>query len=998
MGLRRHTLLTLTILLLALSSCRWIVTVGAARLHAGGVARHDTLVSVDIDGYVRGPDGRPITDAQLRLWGSALEGEAATDQAGYFSLNASTRENECTLYALFDDPETPGVDLLPVARAVETPHNVVARVNFTMTPAATIVLLGQLRRVEVAKDLTRYMFKVVDPGGSQVLCSESLPLVYGTDQQARSLQLGLDASTLVVPASTPLAIRVTPASGYVGEQDPFWWAKPEESTRRHEAFTEFTLWSGEGLTLDAGEVLKVDLEERCLRADLEIVGQLAGEVEAKIEAVEKMGFYSASERHELGSSRALMQGVVEKMEGGVLEGCYYDLRQAYLKLLGVGVRMVSMRGEAALSVNALIFFTSVASVALATLLTESRGRRALLSVSVYAPLTLYLHRVYPGSGIVSPWRFLGIGALSFVAVLFAVDALPRAIGLGRGGVPGVGALVAVFSMAKRGLRRRRLRSLLTSSSILALTMSFVALTSLSTGYGLIHSLTGSRPPDASGIMVRMPAYEPENQFQNGWFNFVIPSVAEWAEGSEGVIGVSTKAENIPETSPLESLQGWPIRGVLGVEPDVEPLMPMIDASVEKGEPLREEGTCLVHGFMLVYAGVELGDLIAVRGVEMRVVGVFGDEISGVTDMDGEPLLPKYQNIMNPWDERPLQIVSAVTCEPETVLVTTLGTAQMIRGVHSSRIDISLAPEADPDVVGRSMAVSRGYRFWISSGGRVHFAQMGTWLAGRGLPVLVPWAIAVLNVVATMLSSMYERRREIDILSSIGLNPGHIAGVFLGEASILGVIGGGFGYLLGLGWYPLMSRLAIAPVVGQKVSAVWCIAALGIAVASVLTGSLLALLGSAGLTPSLRRKWSQDRRADGPEGRWETKLPLILGLDELEGFVQYVVARLEAQRTPGAVPMIGLVRRNDLEGGGVEVSFVYNEPNAALGLYRTTNSIRISQEPLPGRPLFSATLVSEGRLEAASRTGLFVRELLIQWSTERKRVESDLTLHHTRLDD
>ena len=97
-------------------------------------------------------------------------------------------------------------------------------------------------------------------------------------------------------------------------------------------------------------------------------------------------------------------------------------------------------------------------------------------------------------------------------------------------------------------------------------------------------------------------------------------------------------------------------------------------------------------------------------------------------------------------------------------------------------------------------------------------------------------------------------------------------------------------------------------------------------------------------------------------------------------------------------MIGLVRRNDLEGGGVEVSFVYNEPNAALGLYRTTNSIKMSQEPHPGRPLFSATLVSEGRLEASSRTGLFVRELLIRWSTERKRVESDLTLHHTSLDD
>jgi hypothetical protein len=979
-------LLAFTILVLAISSCCCIRDVGAAKFQGGAVAWHDYRVSVEIDGYVMDPDGRPLQSTKLRLWGSALECEATTDNDGYYLLKGSTRESTCTLYAIHDDPETTGVDLLPEARTVDTSNTVVARVNFTLAPAATVVMAGQLRPVEVSKDVAWYMFKVVDPGTAEVMHSGECALIFGTDMEAESRRLGLNSSTVVVPASRPFAIVVSPTSRYQGKPEPFFWTKPEGSAQRSEFFSEFVIASGEGFTLGGGEVLRIDFEEYSLRSDLGLVGRLAEGMEANITKMEELGFYAASERHELGRSKELIEGVSARLESGEIGGCYLDLRRAYLRLLSVGARLLSMRGVAALSVNGLMVFMSLTSVALATLLTESRPLRFLLSACVYAPMTFYLRLVYPGSGLVAPEWFMGAGVLYFIAVLFIIDVLPEALvrGFGYGGVPGMGTLVSVFSMAKRSLKRRRLRSLLTLSSVLALTMCFVALTSLSTGYGLVYSQTGSRPPDADGIMVRMPRYDPEDQFQNGWFNFMIPSVAEWAEGGEGVVGVAMKAENVPQISPITTIEGWPVRGVLGVQPDGEPLMPMIDGSVVAGEPLKEEGTCLVHVFMLEYAGVEVGDSISVRGVQMRVVGVFDDRIGQVIDMDGEPVLPKYQYVMNPFEERVLWIISATTCDPETVVITTLETALEVPGVERSRIDILLAAKADTDLTGRSMAISREYRFWISSGGMVHLAQMGSWLAGKGLPILVPWAIAVLNVIATMLSSMYERRREIDILSSVGLNPGHIAGVFLGEASIIGIIGGGLGYLLGLGWYPLMAQLAIAPVVGQKVSAVWCLAALGIAVASVVSGSLIALEGSAGLTPSLRRRWAQEGRADSSEGVWETRLPLMLGMEDLEDFVHHLLSCLRAQKEAGATPTISLVRRESLEGEGVEVSFVYNEPQVSLGQYRTVNSIIIAREPPLGRPLFSATLSSKGRREAVNRTGRFVRGLLIRWAAEKGR--------------
>jgi hypothetical protein len=155
-------------------------------------------------------------------------------------------------------------------------------------------------------------------------------------------------------------------------------------------------------------------------------------------------------------------------------------------------------------------------------------------------------------------------------------------------------------------------------------------------------------------------------------------------------------------------------------------------------------------------------------------------------------------------------------------------------------------------------------------------------------------------------------------------------------------------------------------------------------ASVVSGSLIALEGSTGLTPSLRRRWSQEGSADAHVGAWETRLPVMLDGENLEGFINYILVCLRAQAEPRVSPTISLIRRAYQEGGNVEISFVYNEPGVGLGQYRTVNAITIAREPIEERPLFSATLVSEGARGAADRTGLFVRGLLIRWSAENGR--------------
>jgi len=62
-------------------------------------------------------------------------------------------------------------------------------------------------------------------------------------------------------------------------------------------------------------------------------------------------------------------------------------------------------------------------------------------------------------------------------------------------------------------------------------------------------------------------------------------------------------------------------------------------------------------------------------------------------------------------------------------------------------------------------------------------------------LFVPILIAALIVLNTMLSSVYERIREISIYDSVGLAPVHIAFLFLSEVCVYAIVGAVFGYLV-----------------------------------------------------------------------------------------------------------------------------------------------------------------------------------------------------------
>lgn len=118
-------------------------------------------------------------------------------------------------------------------------------------------------------------------------------------------------------------------------------------------------------------------------------------------------------------------------------------------------------------------------------------------------------------------------------------------------------------------------------------------------------------------------------------------------------------------------------------------------------------------------------------------------------------------------------------------------------------------------------------------------------------LMVPFAILVGEFATVMLGNVHERRGDILTLAAVGLNPSRLASLFLVEALIVGFLGGGMGYALGLS----ISIIVSLPLTKIELSTGWMVTVLLTSIAAALTASIQpSIKASMVATPSLERRW------------------------------------------------------------------------------------------------------------------------------------------------
>jgi len=188
----------------------------------------------------------------------------------------------------------------------------------------------------------------------------------------------------------------------------------------------------------------------------------------------------------------------------------------------------------------------------------------------------------------------------------------------------------------------------------------------------------------------------------------------------------------------------------------------------------------------------VGQLIRIRNVPFTVIGVLASKGSGVGgDQDDTVLIPFHTG--------------------QVRLFGAANVGQIVLQVSDSSLADSVTQQIEPTLRSRhELRANQNDDFTIRSNNDVisrveGVSQTMTLLLGSVAAVsLVVGGIGIMNI---MLVSVTERTREIGIRLAVGAEPRDIMSQFLVEATVLSVLGGLIGILLGMGIAAVMPYIA-----------------------------------------------------------------------------------------------------------------------------------------------------------------------------------------------
>jgi len=899
------------------------------------------VVSADIIATVTDTAGDPL-EATVVVYRDNVEiARLQTSVDGGLRYEAQPGNYTIIVYA--DDPETPGIDYLPTEIHTRGDYND----SIVLGYGCTLNVEGDIKFVDTENIPLRTIYTVLGED-NRIYNASGFALVYSDKQYEKYIVPGLGVEEIILPADSIIDLNVS--TNILVE------SKVVQRSFLVEDLA--TPGKGETITINTGKYI-IPINQGLTRQALQ-------NLENKLREMKTYGFYMAQQE------AAYNTGVKDLEDADALfreqryDEAFGILKKSYILLTHTDKDLSRMYFDARVSVYALIAFITAASLITGYLIVDKQLNQTLMDLAIQAMSLIFLYYAYPGSKTISAIHYAATSVIFFLVFLAVGKTVPGFFSKGSqvGRVHTRNLISPIFNIAKRSLRRRKLRFLLTFISITLLVMSFVTLTSFSEGYGLITNKQQEKP-GWTGVYIK----------EEGWsqteptFLLVTEPELNWLMSQPEVDKISLKAENTPQYNPITLAEGQPILGILGASPEEHLFIDLEELMVD-GEWPTTSGIAISESFS-AETGLGVGDNLAVGLNEYRITGVISDKIfRKLKDLDGSPYAPSKWVNVNPEGETPTWILGEA--EPNEVLVMTLEEAVKYPTVGVQRIAIKVNPEYSPSGFAERLALERGYQAWSNTEEGYMMFRLGNYFQGKGATLLIPWIIVVLNVVITMLNSLYERRKEIEILSSVGLNPAQVSSIFIAEATMTGLIAGGLGYLMGLGLYKALAILNIGLQVHQKVSAVWGFAAIGLALSSVVTGALAALRNSVVITPSLMRRWRLNREAGGFQEPWMVRIPIKLDESEINNYLEFVEKRLRALENHPTEITSSIKRVSE-----TQIDFVYKSVHTSAGNFYTRNSIKVHRLD-SGE--YGATLMSLGDRTWVHTVGSLIRSISMEYST------------------
>lgn len=368
------------------------------------------------------------------------------------------------------------------------------------------------------------------------------------------------------------------------------------------------------------------------------------------------------------------------------------------------------------------------------------------------------------------------------------------------------AFVAAFFLGVSNLRRRRIRTILTSSTLIILTFTIMSFTTVKSNVQESRLFFKEDAPYKGLLLQRLNWYSLPSQateiLENSIQNLSDPAPRIWLDASDPTRTIQVPLRNQNQTTILE--------GLVGFSPN-EASVTGLDRLLSGGRWFSEDDhdAIIISDSTARELGVSPGSSIDFWGTPFEVIGTFPGEVLDTTmDLNGEPLTPvtfardqsgelsdiELEAIESGDEIRGFQ--GRYTHIPASV--TGFIPADTLLAMGGSLKNIAVRPDSVTDIEAVATRLIDRFGLVIFTG-----EQDGVWLynlsdtiAYSGVPnIIIPLLISILIVLNTMISSVYERKNEIGIYTSVGLAPSHVGFLFVAEAMALAVISVVLGYLL-----------------------------------------------------------------------------------------------------------------------------------------------------------------------------------------------------------
>ena len=389
------------------------------------------------------------------------------------------------------------------------------------------------------------------------------------------------------------------------------------------------------------------------------------------------------------------------------------------------------------------------------------------------------------------------------------------------GVDVLGVTVTAFMLGLNGLSRRKVRTGLTSATLVLITFALICFAGATRREGI--DVTAVGPAAYAGMLVQGEGYaaisgEALSAMRARYApqHLVLARVSlvgteEWntKERSNPQVDLTLRDGSVMRGARCKSMLLWDHQDPLAAR------LRLVSGSTwatVTADPTDKRLPVLVSEEVAAELRLDLSKLgasapITLNGQPVAVVGVFAsDSLAGVRDLNGQSPLPfdieaavqvrkdKGGQIISGSDD-PLIAASRIVIAPPTGLTATIPKSEA-RLVSCAVAFQSFSYRQANETIAEHQRLS---------GQKLAYGLDGTAYVGRprvsggfgGIDLIIPLLIAALTVLNTMRGSVYERRDEIAVFNAVGIAPRFIAMMFFAEALVYAVVGAVAGYLLSL---------------------------------------------------------------------------------------------------------------------------------------------------------------------------------------------------------